>query len=439
MSTSKTIEINPLLFNLNGFSKTKKNRGEKKTRSSSIPLISPNILKNKLLKRIKEYKVNEHKANEYNHLDKPKNNHTLDDDKKIELGKFTDEFNDSIEYLQTLSKQKKINDEKRNYETNMQKKREELFKKTIKQPYSLTSLSNNYNSNTSLPNVNLDLPDELKESLPQVKNDFFKNIPNENQIKINYKVDDNVPYGILKGGMKPTYRDWNKTQRKISGEIIQNQNSCSSSIISNPLMNEREKKLSMLKEKLKQKQLHIQNQKNIITHNQDKIQESYTTIPQTNTINNNENILKSSIPIPSNKDSLVENSSFKIKNTHSQNNDSNNKMNNLPIHKQIIKKTIRKKYTVGKSKTQKKVSVLLKDRHTRKRIIAAQRDLKKKPLNDVKIYLRNHNLIKVGSSAPNDVLRKLYETSMLTGEITNSNQDTLLHNFMKTEEESFLS
>jgi len=101
-----------------------------------------------------------------------------------------------------------------------------------------------------------------------------------------------------------------------------------------------------------------------------------------------------------------------------------------PIHN-LIKKTIRRKYTLGKSKKNNTVSILIKDRNTRKNILNAQRELKKKNINDVKTYLRKHGLLKVGSTAPNDVVRKMYEATMMTGDVHNNNKDVLLHNFMK--------
>ena len=54
--------------------------------------------------------------------------------------------------------------------------------------------------------------------------------------------------------------------------------------------------------------------------------------------------------------------------------------------------------------------------------------LKKKSIIDIKNYLRKHNLIKIGSNAPNDVLRQIYEQSILAGNVNNKNNNNFLHN-----------
>ena len=56
-------------------------------------------------------------------------------------------------------------------------------------------------------------------------------------------------------------------------------------------------------------------------------------------------------------------------------------------------------------------------------------------MTDVKQYLRQHGMIKVGSTCPADILRKTFETAVLTGEVTNTNKDTLLHNYMLSDKE----
>jgi len=127
--SNKRIEINPALFSMNGANKTKKKR-EKITKQTGTPLISPNVLKNKLLKRIKEHKNRESNIvskNVANNTSDFKNNETKNDhanninNNENDIFKYSDEFNDSISYLQSLSKEKKINDEKTLYENSPSK------------------------------------------------------------------------------------------------------------------------------------------------------------------------------------------------------------------------------------------------------------------------------------------------------------------------------
>ena len=124
----KIIQINPELFKLSG-NKTRKNR-EKKEAPSLNPIVSPNNLKNKLLKRIKEHKTKE--------LKQPDTNNT-------NTNTYSDEFFGAINYLSDLSKK--------------QKQQQYLNNKTLK---------NNTTTITTetVPSygISLDLPPELSEN-----------------------------------------------------------------------------------------------------------------------------------------------------------------------------------------------------------------------------------------------------------------------------------
>jgi hypothetical protein len=86
------------------------------------------------------------------------------------------------------------------------------------------------------------------------------------------------------------------------------------------------------------------------------------------------------------------------------------------------------KYSLGKHKNGK-VSVLIKNAKTRRKVQTEQALLKQKSITDIKLYLRSKNLLKVGSEVPNDVLRQMYENAILAGDITNKSKDTLIHNY----------
>ncbi len=95
------------------------------------------------------------------------------------------------------------------------------------------------------------------------------------------------------------------------------------------------------------------------------------------------------------------------------------------------KRTVRRTYKIGRSKIYPKVSVLVSNRTIRNHITTKSQLLKQTPIGEVKKYLIKNGFIKVGSIAPNDVLRKMYESAtLMCGEVTNHNPEYLLYNFM---------
>ena len=174
MSTKKTIQINPELFKISG-NKTKKNREKKELIMN--PVVSPNNLKNKLLKRIKEHKTKELNSNTKVGANKTPN------ETNDATSTYTDEFYGAIDYLSDLSKK--------------QKQQKMIYSKTLKKPQTIPVTS----PPVIIPNqISLELPPELAEPTIQTQtNEIFN---------VNYKPIDDVPYGCLKNGKKKTYREW---------------------------------------------------------------------------------------------------------------------------------------------------------------------------------------------------------------------------------------
>jgi len=396
MSTQKkTIQINPDLFNLSD--KTKKNRDKRSRPSAQQLVVKPNSLKKHLINRIKEHKMKEKTGGES----------VASGLSNSENSNFTNELYDSFNYLSSLSKKHKEDGDK-------ERKRNLLANKTVKNYNSPPDVPSYFQQNlSSMPMVNLELPDELKETYTPVL--IEPSMPN---IKINaYTPGEPVPYGCLKGGTKPTYRTWNATRKNY--DLMQTVTlPISSTIAPHPIsisfpqdnleVTERERKLELLKMKMKKQQDDEKERE------REKEGESFIEQPFFEPIKLapiDTSILNPKIEVSNElKEKLEEHAG--------------------PPKKKYIKKTIRKKYTLGKSKMYNTVSILLKDNHTRKNVINAQKELKRTAIGDIKNYLKTRGLIKVGSNAPNDVLRKTYESAMLAGDIINKNKETLLHNFL---------
>jgi len=95
------------------------------------------------------------------------------------------------------------------------------------------------------------------------------------------------------------------------------------------------------------------------------------------------------------------------------------------------KRTTTRTFRVGKSKHYAKVGVLIPNKTIRTQVLAKKQQVRETPLQDVRKHLIKKGLIRVGSSCPNDVLRQMYESSMMMcGEIQNHNADNLLFNYL---------
>lgn len=230
MSTKK-ITVNPDLFNTSG--STRKNRGssgEKKPKPVIPIQINENSLKKKFLNRIKEHK-NKEKIESGLKSGGSSQNEIKVREQIANQTNDGDEFRDSLQYLSLLSKKKKEEGvKKRNMAT--------IQNKTVKNPYSQPM--------STIPHVELELPEELKEPIrvtPETPvmnlnfDDSYKNYFNNPQIQQiqtqtrnppsppsnpiqpqymnSFQVEKEPPYGCLKNANKPTYRNWVRTKRNI--------------------------------------------------------------------------------------------------------------------------------------------------------------------------------------------------------------------------------
>ena len=378
MSSGKIIQINPDLFQIS--KKTKKNRPEKKNISIPKPIIKTSIIKRKLLNRIKQKKSeeNKNKNNKNNKINYSEVDDFIDDnlentDDNTEHEEPEDELSNAINYFDTMSVR--------------EKEKQKFLNKTYK--------NRNLNSNnSSLNNLSLNIPYQLKTNSYNIQeNDKLNNITND--------ILDDLPYGCLKNGMKPTYKKWINSVKNYSSMV-------DTDIPPRPPTPPKKRQEDKI---------------NNFTENEYK--ESLFTEPD----KHKENILKKQI-------------NDKLKKIETEQHDMLKDFDNNiePIagenvsDRQYVKKITKRKYTLGKSPKYRKVGILIKGRQTKKNIINSHKKLKHTDIHQIKKYLKKRGMLKTGSSCPDEILRKIYESAMLSGEVNNTNKNTLIHNFLNDDE-----
>jgi len=224
--------------------------------------------------------------------------------------------------------------------------------------------------------VNLSLPSILNEPPYQSQPQSLKEKKQQPQQKVSHSNVVQPNYGCLKGGKLPTYKIWkNKTEKVYSTSSSPNQ----------------------------------------------KLQ----TMPSTKPMVINE-MASTPLTIPQKPYERLKIEQMKqIK----------QKEPPKPKRPKQKQKTLRRVYRVGKSKIYSKISVLVSNKTIRKNIMSQTQLLKQTPIQEVKQYLIKKGFIRIGSIAPNDVLRKMYETAKtMCGEIQNHNPENLLFNFLNGED-----
>ena len=392
-SNKRTLTINPELFKLNGGKRNKNQTKQKKVQPSIEEKEVKNINKTKkeLLKKVKDYQKNKEIEQIKSEKDEKKENYptNLFESNEFENSDFEREFNKSLNFLQNL--------EKRNKE-----------KKKKKQTQKIPSIE-----------VSMDLPNNLQDSEPS--------------------------YGCLKNGNKPTYTQLNKTQkREHSGKRITislENNDSDDNPKSKPIPKQSYESNNVIQNTPETNDLNDLNDLNKNkTHFEELIDDKIDKIEKLDLDLNLENSIISELPknlkttFEDTKNSIISINEDLIDSQPNIKTELNKEKveDEIDISKlpKINRVTRKKKYILGKKKGSKQVGILLKNRETQKNVKAEVSSLKSKSIQEIKDYLRKKNLIKLGSESPNDVLRKLYEDSILSGDVENDNSENLLHNFL---------
>ena len=401
--SQKTIQFNSDFLSMSG----SRNKTLKKAKKEKpIITMNPNKVKKELIEKVKTFQLKE-KENIIKEKTKE------EEEKQIIENQFNNDFNNSVKFLEELAKKEKEKDKK---------KREKPKNDTLKRGKI---------ENTIQRKIETELPPEMK--IP------FKSSSNQ---KVVYSFNPQAQaQQQAQQQAKQTEQAPQQAQQQLQAQAKQTEQAQAQA---KQTQQQAQAKQTQAKQtQAKQAQAQAQQTEQAQQQTQ-QVSVSYANSPQYSNLKN------SSLPTfrqwknstQKNYNTNHENPSIKIDDfdiNHEKTersialeNIKNNYKNNtgelvLP-KKRRHRITKTHKYTLGRKGD--KVSVLIKNAKTRKLVQHELALLKQKGIPEIKSFLRKKNLLKVGSDAPNDVLRQIYEQSILSGDVENKAKDVLIHNYM---------
>ena len=393
MTEKKKIIINRDFLSLTKKRKKKKPKWHK-------PKLNTNSLKKKLINKIKKYKNDQKFQNPQIHnefINKKENNNN---NNNIKPKLVDDDFKSTLQTMDNIIKQRKEKKRLKKDKKRLRKKRR-LQKKLQKK---INSENNKVDCENNTININKFISDIKDVSSIPIYNNNLNNIVNNNAIndlnnnQNNNQKKPNIKFSINNNRNKNTNRnEITNIKNKISIHTKKNKNiKLDNEPLWGCLKNGKKPTFKQYKKSLKMKK--------------EKIKIS-------NTINDDNNLSNN-----------LNNNNNPIINTNKENIEiRKNKLKKIKNKTKRLTKTM-KRWKLGKINNY--VSVLIKSKKIRNMINKDIKTIRKTPVKQAKDYLNKRNLLKQGSQAPNDVVKIIYENSLLSGDIYNTNPETLLHNFI---------
>ena len=366
----KKIFINPHIFNPDSFTRKKKPRPDKPLKVKSVKPISDKTRRNQILKKIRDNQEKQYKSLFSNEADRevPK--------KSKEVDQFESDFEKSVNFMNQIADSRP----KPAIQHNQTLRNNDFFKPPIQ-----------------LNNIFKPPIIQGGESMPK-------------------PVFQSPTYGCLKNGSLPTYKSLHNTTSKNlggGGGTIQSYTNVDKNLIpvnfSDPLSQSVGNGLS-------------QPVGNTLSQPVGGLSQNVGGLSQNVGGLSQPSILQTVGRIKSPEEMEL------MRKLHEQKKEAEKPKPKIVQKK--IKKLLRRTFYLGKDKYKPRVGVLLPNRTIRNNVTTKSFMIKQKPISEIRKFLISKGFIKVGSTAPTDVLRKMYESIVLIdGEVKNHNPDNLLYNF----------